>query len=255
MNIWTYWEGPAWPHIKTCFDTARMVLGDDWKLVTPRNLQQFLPNIDDLIHPNWRQVPEIGPKVCAIRSALIYRYGGMWADADTIWLQHPRILPDCRSFGIDFLYSTWPNGKRRVQSGYFVAPPRSDVVKQWIDGNNYTLEHEFSLDRDWWLVLGEHTLTPAVDAAPVGTAVQVDYRTFLPLDVDSSSHALFEPGDWKELTIPESVCFGLSNSWMMAHHWDKLLVCPRCVSRSPLLFHQLLHDTYNKIRAWKTRQT
>ena len=250
MNVWTYWEGPLWPHIRTCFDTARMVLGEDWKLITPRNLAQFLPDIDKILHPNWQRVPEIGPKVCTIRSALLYQYGGMWADADTFWLQHPDLLPDCK----DFMYSIWPNGRRRVQCGYFVVPPRSPVLTRWIEANNRVLQDEFSLDRDWWLVLGERTLTPAVDSVSAETTIRVDYRTFLPLDIDSSSHCLFEPGDWEQLTIPESVCFGLSNSWMMEHHWDKLLVCPRCVSRSPLLFHRLLHDMLSKIRAWKTRQ-
>jgi len=83
--IWVYWENinrSKYPtHIKLCLDTMKKHLDAKYKLkiLNEKTIKEYLPNIrndfDNLM---------VAQKVDYYRIALLYKYGGIWLDADII---------------------------------------------------------------------------------------------------------------------------------------------------------------------------
>jgi len=244
-HVWTYWEGEMLSHVEVGLATGRAIIGDHFHVVTPETLPGLLPDIDQVLHPRWREVKECGPRICTVRAALLYRYGGLWADADTIWLRSPEALPPMK----DCLYTMWPPKPVRVISGYLAAPKGSPVIKAWIDANNWKLEHDF--ENTGWLQLSEKTLTPSVRNHDLDKMTAVDYRTFLPHNIDQDPWAMVKPGDWQRFLRPETICFGLNNSWWATHeHGVRPLIAAMSAweqSQSRMCIHRLLTHARTEI--------
>jgi len=231
LPIWTYWEGDRWPHIEACLAAMRRAWGDRLVVVTPETIPTYLP--PNALHPRWREVPEIGPKTCCLRAALLHAHGGWWFDADTIPLgQPPAVIRE------ELVYTAWTEPPWRVVSGYFGARAGSAVLADWIARIHRRLEN-FDEIGVWWLTLGERLLTPAVRAKPRNTRA-VHVKTWLPLDFDRRPKRLIEPGDWRPYRSPETVCFALNHSWLAARHPALMLASPEAQAASPLLIHRLL---------------
>ena len=84
--VWTYWEnkdGRTRPptHIQLCFDTFTKHLSDKYKIIilNQDTVKQYLPKVRDDLDGLL-----IAQKVDYYRIALLYNYGGIWVDADTI---------------------------------------------------------------------------------------------------------------------------------------------------------------------------
>lgn len=83
--IWVYWENinrSKYPtHIKLCLDTMKKHLDAKYKLkiLNEKTIKEYLPDIrndfDNLM---------VAQKVDYYRIALLYKYGGIWLDADII---------------------------------------------------------------------------------------------------------------------------------------------------------------------------
>jgi len=88
-NVFTYWENKGnrikpYSHIKLCFETMKKHYKNyNFVILNPETIKQYLPNIrtdlNDLM---------IAQKVDYYRIALLYTYGGIWVDADTIALNN-----------------------------------------------------------------------------------------------------------------------------------------------------------------------
>lgn len=102
--VWTYWENKEdrtepFAHIKLCFTTMKKYYGKyNFIILTPDTIKNYLPNdrtdLNDLM---------IAQKVDYYRVALLYLYGGIWIDADTIALQHLDSVFEKLDNGYDFV--------------------------------------------------------------------------------------------------------------------------------------------------------
>ena len=228
--IWTYWEGPCHPYIHLCLSTMQKVFGKRLNIVTPETLDQYLP--PKLLHENWKRIPQIAPRVCCIRAALIYEHGGWWFDADTVALkQAPR-----QPLG-GFNYTTWK--RYQILNGYFGAREKNPTTKCWLSFINRVLEYRFEKQGNvWWLTLGEVLLTPSV---VMYGGKHFPLRRCLPLNFSRDPEAFLRPGRIQQYVKKQTICFGLNNSWLMEHALDELNKTPEQQSRSPLLIHSILN--------------
>jgi len=92
--LWQYWEGSLPDYIKICMDTVDKHCSNNFRIIrlNPQNIKDYLPelkeyekNINTLIIPQ---------KVDIYRIMLLYKYGGMYMDADVIVLRNPIEIMD-----------------------------------------------------------------------------------------------------------------------------------------------------------------
>lgn len=227
MNVWTCWEGPRPKFIDLCLrSAAKACSGDDFRLVTPKNLQDYVPF--GTIHPNYQRLP-LAIKSCCIRAALLAEYGGWWWDADTIGLKTPRALTESYPKA-SALYTVWDREPRRVLNGYVHLTGL--LATRWLDQINRALADSF--DSIKWCSLGEGILTRML--TDDFRAVQVPRRLFLPIDIDSNVEEFFLSGNPQDRIDSSTVAFGLNHSYFMYHR--SAVMDPPWSSN--LLIHRLL---------------
>ncbi len=97
----TYWEHaskqPIPPYVALALVSMRRVLGDRFLLLTPRTVENYLS--PDILDKAWAFEPlaftladgieAIIAKSDFIRMAFVHRHGGIWVDADTLFLRNP----------------------------------------------------------------------------------------------------------------------------------------------------------------------
>lgn len=237
MKIWTYWEGQRWPHIELCFEVMRKYLGQDITIVGPDVSLQAL-GVLDLITPRHKEIKEIGPRTDLYRAAILWKYGGLWIDADTVILDANR-LRGLHTDICDLTYMQWPTEPLRIITGYIGAKQRSRIIKDWLDIANRRIESAPEMNVDWWLKLGEECLTPALQGARGIIIHQLPLSTFLPIDLDHGGCLKFVgTTKWRDYVTKDTVAFGLNHSWLVANHADIMLRWPK---ESRILIHELLN--------------
>lgn len=122
--VWTYWENKSgrtepFAHIKLCFRTMQLHYSQyKFIILNEQTIKQYLPNIrtdlSDLL---------IAQKVDYYRVALLYWFGGIWVDADTIAMKNLDEVFEKLDSGYDFVgfgctgkicYSGYPNPSNGV---------------------------------------------------------------------------------------------------------------------------------------------
>lgn len=240
MNVFTYWEGSGQPYIADCLATVRQHTRRDcvYRHVIPERFEQY--GLDELLHPNWRTIKELGVKSDCVRVAMLAKYGGLYVDADTVMLRSPVGIIDESK---DCVFMTWTKPPRRVIAGYIYCRPGSPVAQKWLENVN-----QFLASGIWgWTDLGEKCLTPAVDAH-LATCEQIPLDTFLPIEIDREVQRFFTTDDYRTLVKPHTIAFGLNHSWMMRVHGRLMLQPAERVQHSPILIHRLLTDARAGLR-------
>lgn len=235
MNVFSYWEGPKPEYIDVCIKSMARVIGQAFHLVTPANIDEWLP--DNMLHPAYKTLPQPALRADAIRAALLATHGGWWWDADTIALHSPdwllRRYPDAEA-----IYGIWDRNPIRVFNGYIWIRPGSEISSQWLQHVNDALAanpNDVS-----WCSLGEKLLTRLVGDHPY--AVRVERVTFLPIDIDSEVQRFFLDERYYDLEWTKAVCVGLNHSWFMFHRGRDMTLPMAEWKHSPLLIHKLLKD-------------
>lgn len=105
IYMWVYWElinNATKPpdYIKLCFDTMKKNSAKYFRLIIldEKKIFDYLPDLRRDIN----DLP-IALKTDYIRVALLYRYGGMWLDADTIMMNDLNIIVTKLKQGIDYI--------------------------------------------------------------------------------------------------------------------------------------------------------
>lgn len=211
MKVWTYWEGPQPPHIKVCLGSMAKVLGNELSILNPDSAKELVGNN---LNPNWQILSQPALKADALRAALLALYGGWWWDADTIAIRKPKL-----DYTASVIYATWTKDPVRVLNGYIWSTKDSTLATKWLDSVNAALEHP---DRVDWTSIGEKLLTGLVLNDP--TAVRVDRRLLLPVDIDSDVTHFFEDRCLQQYLSLDPICFGLNHSWFMYHKSKEMAV-------------------------------
>ena len=133
--IWVYWENinrPNYPtHIKLFLDTIKLHLGTKYKLVilNEKTISQYLPDLrDDFFNLMVAQ------KVDYYRIALLYKYGGIWLDADIIVMKDLEPIFKKLDEGYDYVgfgctgYQC-SNGKFKPSNWVMGARPQSVLME------------------------------------------------------------------------------------------------------------------------------
>jgi hypothetical protein len=203
LNIWVYWEGNLNPFISLCLKSIRHHCGSDLQIVNDSFID-LLPKA--YVHPNWRNITELGIRSDIVRASLLSYYGGVYLDADTICLAYPDNFISDR-----FLYSKWSTPPERFIAGYVSCPENSKVAYDWLQNINNVLAEDVKKAK--WCALGEGCLTPAIKGNPPEESELVPLDTFLPIEIDNNVLEFFKPGDYRDYVTDNTFCFGLNNSW------------------------------------------
>jgi hypothetical protein len=228
VNIFSYWEGLRPEYIQVCLDSMARVLGDDFHLVTPETVDQWIPV--GTLDPAWQKLSQPALRADCIRAALLAVHGGWWWDADTIAFRHP----DCIQTHAPCLYMTWMNSPRRILNGYIYMEPGYAGSRRWLGRIN----EELSKGKADWCSLGEKLLTDDLSSDPA--AVEIPRRLFLPVDIDKEVHHFFENQEWGWWMKEDTVCFGLNHSYFMYHYSAKMTATADERRDSPLMIHRLI---------------
>ena len=147
-HIWMYWEnkpGRTKPsYLDLCFKTIYKHNHLDFKihLLDEVSVNTYLPNLRSDI-----QKLSIPQKADYIRLSLLYKYGGIWLDSDTIMVKslypllqklekHDFVGFGCTGDKCQYTYSGYPNPSNWV----LVARKKSKLIKACLDKANHILD-------------------------------------------------------------------------------------------------------------------
>lgn len=211
MKVWTFWTGDEPQRIKTCLKTIERQCSD-WSHLTLSDAEKFL---GERVHPVWRKLLP-AHQADVLRACVLSQHGGLWLDADTVMFKEPENYFEKIK---EFSYTTWTNKPRRVLNGYVYSPvPKHPVANRWFanvtrslfEMRKWAQANINGLQRSNWTRFGEKCLTPAIDE----TCREFPRQVLLPLDVDRDSPLFFSDRNWQDFVKPETVGFGLSNSYI-----------------------------------------
>lgn len=242
MDVWTYWEGKKPLFIDVCLASLKRVCRKStFHLLTPENYQDFVGSKD--IVPEYNKIPDSCANVRAnvLRAAILARHGGLWCDADTVALQDPILLlekyPDL-STG----YMTWSTPPVRVLNGYIYCKPDSRIAREWLGRVNFKLSNNFNLSIKW-LELGEKILSLFIQAD--SESQQLPLNTFLPIEIDCDVERFFQPEEFWDYLVEDTLMVGLNHSYFMYHKKEAMALPLSQWYKSPLLLHKLLIYAHN----------
>lgn len=115
-KVWTYWENLGGdqtpPYIDLCIETIQKHSSKNFDVIVlnEKNIGYYLPKLREDIN----KLP-ISMKIDYIRFLLLFRYGGVWINADTILMDNPKFFYD-KLDEVDFV-GTGCTGKQ-CNNGY-----------------------------------------------------------------------------------------------------------------------------------------
>ena len=170
-NIWMYWENlpgkKKSPYLDLCYKTVKKNCNSNFNihLLNEKSIYEYIPDL----RKDLDQKLNIQQKVDYIRYILLYKYGGLWIDADTIIIKNlnPIIKKlnyyDFVGFGCHFnnqndcIYS----GKPYPANWVMGSRKNGKLMKFCIDKCNHYLNNDFNLKTKYHL-LGRETLWEGV---------------------------------------------------------------------------------------------
>lgn len=152
-TVYQYWEGKMPEYIKTCMNSVQKACqadGINYVRLTPDNLNQYVDNLPD----NWYKLTQIAHKADYVRAVVLYKYGGIWLDADTLAQSNLKMLAE------DLKNTDWvvfADENDEFSIGVIGIRKGSPLLKKWIDGMNDKLKDRFDFQ---WTELGYDILYP-----------------------------------------------------------------------------------------------
>jgi len=208
-NLFTYWEGPMPPFIKYCLKSIKERAGSDVTvhIITPENVDEYMAGSG--LNNNWKRITHLAQKVDAIRIGLLYKYGGIYCDADTILLKPVGHLFD--SFeNSDIIVFRW-TFNQRILNGYFIAKKHSSFLSNCLDQLNLILTTNFKecYNEGGGVFLGECIFK---QAEYFNKFNQLNLKTFIPFEFPPQRDKWYMSGSAEEYLAPETVAFALNLS-------------------------------------------
>jgi GR25 family glycosyltransferase involved in LPS biosynthesis/mannosyltransferase OCH1-like enzyme len=147
--VWQYWETkpnsikPG--YIDYSMDTIKKMCKIDniiYIRLSPDNLHNYM-DISEL-PKNWHKITEIAHKTDYLRAIILYKYGGLWLDADVIAVNSIKPLL------LDLETSDWvvfADNKQEISIAIFATRKKSPLLKKWIE--EMTKKIEQSITFSW----------------------------------------------------------------------------------------------------------
>lgn len=144
INIFTYWTGYKCAYIELCLESMKKHLENcNLHILNETNIKNYIPELPKKINklPVYQQSD-------IIRVYLLYKYGGVWMDADTILLKDPTKLFDIKNndyvgFGNSYLSNKC--GYPRPSNGVMASRKKGVLIskiKQKIDNKILDISNE-----------------------------------------------------------------------------------------------------------------
>jgi hypothetical protein len=139
--LWSYWQNKPnkqMPdYIKLCFETFKKHCSDNYEIVIldETSIYKYLPNL----RKDLDELSSLAQKTDYIRIALLYNYGGLWLDADTIVMNDLHEIIDKLNEGYDYIgfgcsYETCLNsGYPQPSNGAMASQKHSVLMKSCLD--------------------------------------------------------------------------------------------------------------------------
>lgn len=105
IPLWSYWQVKQGrtipPYINVCFETFKKYCSNNYEIIIldEKTVYNYLPNL----RKDLDELPSLAHKSDYIRVALLYYYGGLWLDADTIVMNDLHEIIDKLNTGYDFI--------------------------------------------------------------------------------------------------------------------------------------------------------
>lgn len=142
-TIWMYWETPAGKtkpvYLDLCYETIVKHCNThfDIRLLNETTISRFLPTLPERLH---QKLPTIPQRTDYYRVKLLYLYGGIWLDADTIVFKslYPLIQKLNEYNFVGFGCYNYPSNKNVVQdqckpvNGALVTKPKSALFRLYM---------------------------------------------------------------------------------------------------------------------------
>ncbi len=201
LPIWLYWEGACPEWIEACQKTI-LAHAPNARLLTPETFDELRDRDRDINMKNLH----VAHRADYIRAFLLYRYGGMWIDADCVVLKSLAPLFE-KLNGHDF-------AAHRERGGYFgneflIAKPESRIARAFYERLCKTLR---SKRRFGWCDLGCVPLTDIINKSD-GEFMEIECELIQPI-CWSEVAPYFEnrtDGEHENFLDTNAFCYMLSN--------------------------------------------
>lgn len=148
-TIWTYWDSDELPEfIQKCINKwKQMNFGWDIKVLNPKNLREYLPDVNIF---DFKFADTKPRQSDFVRLHVLAKYGGVWCDASIVpQTSFEWIIDEQKKRGVEFIgyyregATTLPDYPV-IESWFFACTPGSNFVSKWRDelGVMNTLDKE-----------------------------------------------------------------------------------------------------------------
>lgn len=214
MRLWTYWESSQSygkpDYIDLCLESMRKYSGGhEVVLVTPDNIGAFIPNLREDV---WL-LQKPAHRADYFRVILMYLYGGIYMDADTV------VLKDL-AYYFDLLkvHSYWGYGKSygKPENGVFGALPKNPLIKVWVDECSKKLDTIKAGENVHWYAFNKSIWHPILKGRKY-LHFSNDY--FHPINgaADNADRVMLSKSELTEYLKPNTVAVAIFNSLLKNH--------------------------------------
>lgn len=129
INVFTYWTGYKYPYIELCIETMKKnLIGCNLHILDEVSIKKYLPELSNDI-----KLLSIPQQTDIIRVELLYKYGGVWIDADTIIIKNPIKLFDIQNYdfvGFGNSYLSTENGYPKPSNGVMASRKQGELISK-----------------------------------------------------------------------------------------------------------------------------
>jgi hypothetical protein len=219
MHLFTYWETPKGSkkpgYIDVCEETIWKHCSKHFTVhhLTPDNLKEFLPDLPKKISAlryNKNPAHTIVAKSDYIRAALLYEYGGVWLDSDTLVLRDfEEIFNALHNQRNDFVYCIQSAYQKKYVGTCFLGSQKQGrVITAYFKAMEELIKGKQQFK---WGQLGHKLLTPMVTIQRSG-CYRIAQRKVYPVEIERAGLFFKEEKRMTALINDDTLCFTLYNS-------------------------------------------
>jgi len=205
MKIWKYWEGPMPSYVERLLYQTNKYSKHEVVILNEKNVWDYVPELSLDVF----KLEKIAHRADVIRSYILMKYGGVWTDADIIFVKnldfHFDLLDDYNLVCYNETCTMDPEHRLRI--GLLASTPHSQPVIDW---NRRQVEFIKKYKRFHWTAIGADMLFEA--AKPYANKVKIlDIYRSEPIywSDEQKFHANLNPADFIK---DDTISFSFHNS-------------------------------------------